>query len=344
MSTPTPPSGWPHERSPFHPAELALQERFGHRKTLDVRARRTVRGVLIEQHRQFYAQLPFILVGTVDATGQPWASMLAGHPGFVSSPDAKHLRFDMAPIDGDPVKDGLALGAPVGVLGIEPSTRRRNRISGRVSTVDEHGFTVEVVQSYGNCPQYIQSRALYFLRSAPLPHEIIRADRLNQADRALLERSDTFYIASVNPNPADGVASGADVSHRGGRPGFVRVDDNKTITIPDFVGNFMFNTLGNLMVEPRAGLLFADFNTGDLLFAAARAEIIWDGPELEAFAAAQRLVRFHLTEVIRLPGALPFRAKPDVDYARELAATGTWAEAEQALAAQRAPSIGGPSG
>jgi predicted pyridoxine 5'-phosphate oxidase superfamily flavin-nucleotide-binding protein len=342
MSTPTPPSGWPHERSPFHPAELALQERFGQRKTLDVRARRTVRGVLIEQHRQFYAQLPFIRVGTVDATGQPWASMLAGHPGFVSSPGAKHLRFDMAPIEGDPVKDGLALGAPVGVLGIEPSTRRRNRISGRVSTVDEHGFTVEVVQSYGNCPQYIQSRALYFLRSAPLPHEIIRAHRLNQADRALLERSDTFYIASVNPNPADGVASGADVSHRGGRPGFVRVDDNKTITIPDFVGNFMFNTLGNLMVEPRAGLLFAEFNTGDLLF--ARAEIIWDGPELEAFAAAQRLVRFHLTEVIRLPGALPFRAKPDVDYARELAATGTWAEAEQALAAQRAPSIGGPSG
>ena len=120
----------------------------------------------------------------------------------------------------------------------------------------------------------------------------------------MLERADTLYIASVNPNPADGVASGADVSHRGGRPGFVRVDDNKTITIPDFVGNFMFNTLGNLMVEPRAGLLFADFNTGDLLFAAARAEIIWDGPEVEAFAAAQRLVRFHLTEVIRLPGAL----------------------------------------
>jgi predicted pyridoxine 5'-phosphate oxidase superfamily flavin-nucleotide-binding protein len=175
MSTPTPPSGWPHERSPFHPAELALQERFGQRKTLDVRARRTVRGVLIEQHRQFYAQLPFILVGTVDATGQPWASMLAGHPGFVSSPGAKHLRFDMAPIDRDPVKDGLALGAPVGVLGIEPSTRRRNRISDRVSTVDEHGFTVEVVQSYGNCPQYNQSRALDFLRSAPLPHEIIRA-------------------------------------------------------------------------------------------------------------------------------------------------------------------------
>jgi hypothetical protein len=131
---------------------------------------------------------------------------------------------------------------------------------------------------YGNCPPYIQSRALHFLESAELRHDIIRADGLNQADRALLERSDTFYIATVNPDLADGVASGADVSHRGGRPGFVRVDDNKTITTPDFLGHFMFNTLGNLMVEPRAGLLFADFNTGDLLFAAAWAEIIWDGP------------------------------------------------------------------
>jgi uncharacterized protein len=267
--------------------------------------------------------------------------MLAGHPGFVHSPAPNHLRFDVAPIDGDPVKNGLALGVPVGVLGIEPATRRRNRISGRVSTVDERGFTVEVVQSYGNCPQYIQSRAFHFLESAELRHEIIRADRLNEADRALLERSDTFYIASANPNPADGVASGADVSHRGGRPGFVRVDDNKTITTPDFVGNFMFNTLGNLMVEPRAGLLFADFNSGDLLFAAARAEIIWDGPEVEAFAASQRLVRFHLSRVISFPGALPLRAEPDVQYARELAATGTWAEAEQALAAQQPASIGG---
>jgi predicted pyridoxine 5'-phosphate oxidase superfamily flavin-nucleotide-binding protein len=203
---------------------------------------------------------------------------------------------------------------------------------------------VEVVQSYGNCPQYIQSRVLHFVKSGKLRPEIIHADSLNQADGALLERSDTFYIATVNPNPVDGVASGADVSHRGGRPGFVRVDDDKTITTPDFLGNFMFNALGNLMVEPRAGPLFADFNTGDLLFAAARAEIIWDGSVVEAFVAAQRLVRFRLTKVIRLPGALPFRAKPDVEYARELAATGTWAEAEQALAGQQAGTICGSSG
>jgi hypothetical protein len=96
---------------------------------------------------------------------------------------------------------------------------------------------------YGNCPQYIQSHALHFLESAELRHDIIRSDGLNQADRALLKRSDTFYIATVNPDPADGVVSGADVSHRGGRPGFVRVDDNKTFTTPDFLGNFMFNTL-----------------------------------------------------------------------------------------------------
>ena len=61
-----------------------------------------------------------------------------------------------------------------------------------------------------------------------------------------------------------GAAYGADISHRGGRPGFVRVDGD-VLTIPDFRGNRYFNTLGNLIAEPRASLLFVDFETGDLL-------------------------------------------------------------------------------
>lgn len=335
MNGSAPLPGWPHAASPFSPVEQALQEKFGHRAQLDLGARRGVRAVLIEQHRTFYAQLPFLLVGSVDAEGQPWASMLAARPGFVSSPDPSTLRVDVRPVRGDPLGGNLRLGAPMAVLGIEPPTRRRNRMNGRLAADDAGGFSIGVVQSYGNCPQYIQGRALDWV--APSKVRVHRSDHLSPADRALLEAADTFYIASANPQPEDGLASGADVSHRGGRPGFIRVDDPQTLTTPDFVGNYFFNTLGNLMVEPRAGLLFADFARGDLLLAAAEAEIIWAGPEVEAFAGAQRLVRFHLTQVIRLEGALPFRVHPGaVDFAPELPATGTWAEADQALAAKAA--------
>lgn len=320
---------WPRDESPFHDAELALQERYGKRAALDAGARRGVRDVLIDQHRAFFAQIPFLLVGSVDRGGQPWASMLGGRPGFAHSPDPRRLRIDLLPAQGDPLAGNLVPGAPLGVLGIELPTRRRNRMSGRLEAVDERGFAIAVLQSYGNCPKYIQARELSVVPASPHPR-VLRSDRLSEDDRRMLAQADSFYIASSNPRSEDGVRSGTDVSHRGGRPGFIRVEDERTIAAPDFVGNYFFNTLGNLMVESRAGLLFVDFKTGDLLLAAARAEIVWKGPEIDAFAGAQRLLRLHLTELIRLEGALPLRGSDSSD-ARELAQTGTWEQAERAM-------------
>lgn len=328
------------EASPFHAAEIALQERFGRRARLEGVSRRSIRDHLIEQHRTFFPQLPFLLVGSVDATGQPWASMLAGRPGFVWSPDPRHLRVDARPLFDDPLKGNLVVGMPFAVLGIELPTRRRNRMNGRLVATDERGFTIEVQQSFGNCPQYIQARDLFFLpeSSRVAARGAVRLDGLTDADSDLLSRADTFFIATANLGADAGFARGTDVSHRGGRAGFIRIDDRHTITTPDFLGNFFFNTLGNLTVEPRAGLLFADFDTGDLLLATARAEIIWDGPEVESFAGAQRLVRFHLTQLLRLARALPFRGSA-ASYARELARTGTWQEAAPSRAQSQAEAL-----
>ena len=334
MTKTAPPPGWPHEQSPFHPAELALQEQFGRRQQLDVGARRAIRDYLIEQHRVFFAQLPFVLIGSVDRDGQPWASMIAGRPGFTHSPDPSVLRIEGRPLPGDPLSGHLASGALIGVLGIELPTRRRNRMSGQVSVTDAGGFSIRVVQSYGNCPQYIQGREVRFLEDG-VRTAVEVSNQLDERDRAMLAGADTFYIASINPGGAEDGSAGADVSHRGGRPGFIRVDDDRTITTPDFVGNYFFNTIGNLLVEPRAGLLFADFDTGDVTMVAARSEMIWQGPDVDAFAGAQRLIRFHIERVVRLTGALPFRADGDTDLSREIAATGTWTEAEQSKAASR---------
>ena len=320
------------QESPFHPAELALQERFGRRRMLATSARRFVRDHLIPQHREFFQQLPFIVVGSVDSAGQPWASIVAGRPGFAASPDPLHLRVGALPNPDDPLAANLAQGTPIAVLGIELTTRRRNRLNGTLSALDADGWTITVVQSYGNCPQYIQSRDLHFVNEpAALPG--VRSSRLSPADESLIARADTFFIASANPRKEDGESYGADVSHRGGRPGFVRIDGDNTLTVPDFMGNFFFNTIGNLQVDPRAGLLFPDFSSGDVLMLSTRASVIWDGDEVRSFEGAQRLLRFEVESTIRFNQALPFRSDGNINYAPELARTGTWAQSAVSHAA-----------
>ena len=274
-----------------------------------------------DRHRQFFAEQPFMVFGGVDGNGQPWATVRAGTPGFVSSPDARTLRIEGGVLPGDPLADSWQKGAMIGGLGLQPQTRRRNRINGVVTSADGAALTLEVRQSFGNCNKYIQSRTPTWVersasRSSMAP-EI--AGQLSEADRALLTRADTFFIASANLGDEADLARGVDVSHRGGAPGFVRVDDEHTLTTPDYSGNNFFNTIGNLIHDPRAGLLFIDFATGDLLYIAARAEIVWDGAELAAFEGAQRLVRFHVQEVRRSRSALPFRWS-DVEFAPQFEA------------------------
>ena len=313
--------GWGRAESPFHAGEIAIQRRAGVADKMAPHGRRAIRSFMPEQHRLFFAQLPFLVAGTVDRTGQPWATILTGRPGFVATPDDRTLTIGAGPRPGDPAAEGLAAGAPIGLLGIELPTRRRNRANGVVTALAPDGFTVAVWQSFGNCPKYIQARLPEPVEpgSVAPPEE---AGELSERDRALIASADTFFLATAHTAAEAGFAGGADVSHRGGKPGFVRVDGNR-LTVPDFVGNFLFNTLGNLLIEPRAGLLFPDFATGDLLYLAATGEMIWDGPEVERFQGAERLTRFDVTRVVRLPGALPFRWSAP-NYSPVLERTGSW--------------------
>lgn len=320
MSDFIPLNGWGLDTSPFHADELAAQRLAGVDMQANSSGRRGIRRSMPDQHREFFAQQPFMVFGGVDASGQPWATIRTGKPGFVSSPDARTLRIQGGALPGDPLEGRWQTGAMIGGLGIQPHTRRRNRINGVVTAVDGDAVTLEVSQSFGNCAKYIQGRVPTFIErvsdDADAPQEV--AAQLSDADRALLARADTFYIASANTADDAGLARGADVSHRGGAPGFVRVDDAATLTTPDFSGNKFFNTIGNLLHDPRAGLLFIDFTNGDLLYLAARAEIVWQGPEVAAFEGAERLMRFHVQEVRRSKGVLPFRWS-DVDYAPQFA-------------------------
>jgi uncharacterized protein len=338
-------NGWGLDTSPFHANEVAAQKLAGVDQFADSAGRRGIRRYMPEQHRAFYAEQPFMIFGGVDASGQPWATMRTGEPGFVTSPDANTLRIHGGALPDDPLEGRWQSGAMIGGLGIQPHTRRRNRINGVVASIDGDDVTLEVSQSFGNCAKYIQGRKPTFIERGasfvPVPQEV--AATLSDADRALIARADTLFIASANTSDEAGLSRGVDVSHRGGVPGFVRVDDVATLTMPDFAGNKFFNTIGNLLHDPRAGLLFVDFDKGDLLYLAVRAEIVWQGGELASFEGAERLMRFHLQEVRRSKGVLPFRWS-EVEYAPQFAeamrkAASPWRKLKVAAVVEETPSI-----
>ncbi len=310
----------------FHRGETAIQQRLGVRERIEDVGRRVVRDHMPDQHRTFFAQLPFILVGALDSTHQPWATVLAGPPGFVQSPDPKSLVIDAQPHPTDPLARALEPGAAIALLGIEPHTRRRNRMNGVVRQASGRTLQVSVSQSFGNCPKYIQAREPEYLETTIRDGRIRRGTTLDAEQQARVRHSDTLYIATAHPDAERNSArsEGVDVSHRGGKRGFVRVDrDGSRLTIPDFVGNFLFNTLGNLQLNPMCGLLFMDFSSGGLLHVRARGTIIWDGPEVSAFAGAQRMVQFAAEEWQWVDGVLPLRWSAE-DVSPFLEDTGTW--------------------
>jgi len=212
-------------------------------------ARAAIRPFMPEQHRAFFALLPYLFAATLDEGGWPMASVLSGVKGFVQSPDPVTLRIAALPAADDPAAQGYTAGAEIGLLGLDFTTRRRNRANGRLVIVDS-GLTVRIAQSFGNCAQYIQTRT-------PAPHAatrptLERLGALDDAARALIASSDTFFVASRS-RAGLGPKGGLDLSHRGGRPGFIGVHGD-TLAIPDFRGNRFYNTLGNLLGDPRAGL------------------------------------------------------------------------------------------
>ncbi|WP_454673617.1 pyridoxamine 5'-phosphate oxidase family protein [Achromobacter pestifer] len=310
-------------KPPWHAGERLLQAHVGMAERMAQIGPKVMRDYMPDQHREFFAQLPFLVMGTVDGQGDPWAGVLEGLPGFAMSPDPHTLRVAAMPDADDPLRAGLGPDQAVGLLGIELHTRRRNRMNGRIAAWDGKRFDVAVAQSFGNCPQYIQTRDFHFSRSPSLRFAAAPRERdgLDDAARALIAASDTFFVASyVDGDERGGRA--VDVSHRGGRPGFVRVDGN-VLTIPDFSGNRFFNTLGNLVANPRAGLVFIDFARGDVLQLSGRAQVLLDSPEIDTFAGAERLWRVEVQRVVWRPGALALRWQFEA-YSPTSLATGQW--------------------
>jgi len=308
-----------------------MQEALGVRDKVERMGQRMIRDHLPEQHAEFYSSLPFVFAGSVDASGRPWASLLMGQPGFMHSPNPGVLSIDAWPMAGDALHDNLYPNARIGLLGIDFATRRRNRLAAGIASTSGQSIQLAIHQTFGNCPMYIQARE-YERPAFDTPHKAgapVSLSRLSEDAQNIIANADNFYIASHH---ADGGAArhGADVSHRGGKPGFVRIDDDQSLTFPDFRGNRHFNTLGNILLNNKAGLLFIDFASGDLLQLTGKASIDTTSPHIKAFAGAERLVHFQLKSGTLLPRAID-GSWQFIDYASQLNSTGSWAATTQEI-------------
>lgn len=271
---------------------------------------------------EFLGRQRMLLIGATGRDGLLWASALTGPEGFAEAVDERTVVIDAVPGEHDPLA-GLNDGQ-VGMLAIEPMSRRRMRVNG---TVRREGgrMVVRTEQAYANCPKYIQAREVVaeptepatpapsgpadspgpprssgatgapgFLGSA----DFSSATTFDDGDRAWIEGADTFFVATSAPG------LGADLSHRGGNPGFVRVVDDRRLVWPDYIGNSMYMTLGNLELDDGCGLLFLDWEGGDALHLTGRAHVDWDPGNIPG---AQRLVRFEVDKIVRIRGASPLR-------------------------------------
>jgi uncharacterized protein len=264
-------------RDPFHAGERAVQERTGERETA-LRVGAIVDAVIPPRAIPFLAEQRMLAIGGVDAEGAVSASVLFGARGFVSSPDGRSVVLDRDRVDAsgdDPAWRDLRVGGDVALLAIELGSRRRLRINGVVSGLDARRVEVRVREAYPNCPKYIQRRDL---RDAPDarpadPRPPASGVALDEVRSRVVERADTLFVASRHPT------RGADVSHRGGAPGFVRVVDPGRLRIPDYRGNSMFNTLGNFAVDDRAALVVLDLDRGGLLHMTGTAAAHFDQAE-----------------------------------------------------------------
>jgi predicted pyridoxine 5'-phosphate oxidase superfamily flavin-nucleotide-binding protein len=275
----------------FHAGELAVQQRAG------VRAEAARLAPMLNPVKlgggiaAFLADRTFAVITARDGGGRLWTSPLSGPPGFLRPASASTLAIHARLPDGDPLH-GLPAGQQAGLVIVEFAARRRVRVNGTLTAADDDLLAVEVEQGYGNCPQYINQRLLAPVApgqdapggdgagrdgAAPAgtgpagtgPAGVRRGTALAAADGELVRAADTFFLGTTNPE------RGSDASHRAGRPGFVRVDGDR-IWWPDYPGNKLFNSFGNLAVNPEAALLFPDFATGRTLHLSGTAEVEWD--------------------------------------------------------------------
>ena len=300
----------PVSPSPFHPGERAVQERAGEVALAD-RVGGGIGELVPPAAADFLAEREMVVVAARAPGGQVWATLLTGPEGFADAPDEGTVVVHAAPAEGDPLRPVLVPGThtPVGILAVDPATRRRMRVNG-IATATAEGLTIATTQVFANCPKYIRPRRVVARRpddpaSAPVAPAARTGAALTAEQRAWVSGADTFFVGTADVDGA------ADASHRGGAPGFVHVVGDDRLRIPDYRGNSMYMTLGNVERQPAAGLLFVDWEGGSTLQLTGEVTVDHDLAAARALdPRARRVLDVTVTEVVELPGRSPLSWAP----------------------------------
>lgn len=291
----------------FHPGEAAVQARAGAK--VEDWGTAHVRADIPPVAADFLRAQRLVFLGTVDDGGAAWADVVTGPAGFVDPPDQRTITITGRPALVDEQFTAAAERVS-GMIAIEPWTRKRMRANGRIRRRDADHLVMHTDQVYSNCPKYIQTRTIApESEGGPRPAAIrlpgasagTTFGELTPAHRDLITRADTFFITTQAPG------LGVDISHRGGNPGFATVPGPTRVTWPEYAGNSMYMTLGNLELDPRAGLLFIDWQTGLTLHLTGRAVTDWDPDRAAGIPGAQRLVDFELDQAVEVADGMPLR-------------------------------------
>jgi len=297
--------------SVYHTGEIEVQRRAGVYEQAQ-RIGRSIRAAMPPVAQAFLREQSVAVIGAADSTGRVWASLFSGRPGFLIPLDAQTVRIGAALADGDPLAEQLDRGSAVGLLAIDLANRQRMRLNGVVERRDAVGLVIGARQVYSNCPRYIQVRELADTGAEQQDAVTLQhGHELSPAQQRWVATADTFFIATAHPE------GGADASHRGGAPGFVQVTGAASLVFPDYAGNTMFQTLGNIAANPQTGLLLVDWERGSTLQLTGAARVIWEPAEAMQRSGAERAVEVQIHQVIERSAASSLRPRGLAGQAQE---------------------------
>ncbi|SPQ23244.1 fa29c04e-5179-4387-8aa8-340c7f20a08f [Thermothielavioides terrestris] len=316
----------------YHPGELAVHRLL--KVPTSARRNPTAPGLPPHYvHRVIVS--PLLAVGTLDEQGRPWTSIWGGERGF-ARPVARDILGMQSLVDkkNDPVveaflgraADGEVLqpegGIVMSALSIDLENRDRVKLAGRmaVGTVAEQPantalgeiqLAMHVQESLGNCPKYLNKKTIR--AHFPSPRLVSSSLPLPPEALALIEKADLFFLSSTNGQTMD-------TNHRGGPAGFVRVLNNSfpedgtgdgvVLVFPEYSGNRLYQTLGNLHTNPRLGVVIPDFETSDVLYLTGETELLIGPSAATIMPHANLAVKLTVHAARFVKDGLPFRGTP----------------------------------
>ena len=301
-----------NEQTPsWHKGELTIQKRVGTDKCMAEIGPKFIRNHMLQQHRDYFTNLSMLFIGYTDHYSQSRASVLFGDPGFIESPTETELIINTQSSMGDFIHQQLKVGDKIGLVGVEFDTKRRNRLNAIITDINQKSMTIKVLQSFGNCPKYIQPKT-FMANHAYGNFSTTTRSKLNATDKQLITNADTFFIASSFDDGQTLSNRGVDMSHRGGEVGFVKIDAEGKLLVEDYLGNGFFNTLGNLLYNPIASLLFFDWKNGHILQLTVSSEILWNDVKQATLLgnnSAERILRFTPIQIEFINNGLAYRQR-----------------------------------